>query len=272
MRHFASRSRLLGFGVLLLGALPTLADTAAGLAAFKNKDYQRAYREWKAAADAGQAEAQFDLGVLYAQGLGVVRDFTVAASWYRKSAEQGNAEAQFALGQMCSRGWGVPRDQADAIRWLQMANSVESDGPPTDWANVEGYGVPQDPQQAVYWYRLAADKGHAEAQFNLGGLYAGGKGVKRDEEQAARWVSASATQGYAPALTNLGERFAAGNGVEKDDKRAYFWLTLATLHGDKRAEKLRSAEAAKLSPADVADREHAAQNWKPRMPPALAKQ
>lgn len=272
MRHFTPRTSLLGFGVLLLAATPAFADTAAGLTAFKNKDYQRAYREWKAAADAGQAEAQFDLGVLYAQGLGVRRDFTAAASWYRKSAEQGNAEAQYALGQMYSRGWGVPRDEADAIRWFQMANSVESDGPPTDWANVEGYGMPQDPEQAAYWYRQAADKGHAEAQFNLGGLYSSGKGVKRDEEQAARWVSASATQGYTPALENFGERYANGNGVEKDDKRAYFWLTLAFLHGDKKGERLRAAEAAKLSPADVADRERAAQNWKPRMAPARTRQ
>jgi TPR repeat protein len=272
MRHSATRSGLLGLGVLWLAAMPAFADTAAGLAAFKNKDYQKAYREWKAAADAGQAEAQFDLGVLYAGGLGVHRDFTAAASWYRKAAEQGNAEAQYALGQLYSRGWGIPKDQSDAIRWFQMANSVESDGPPTEWASVEGYGMPQDPQQAAYWYRQAADKGHAEAQFNLSGLYSSGKGVKRDEEQAARWVSASATQGYAPAMENFGERYAAGNGVDKDDQRAYFWLTLAFLHGDKRGEKLRSAEGAKLTPADLADRERAAQNWKPRTAPALPKQ
>jgi len=252
-------------GMLLLASLPACADTAAGLAAFKNKDYQRAYREWKAGADAGQAEAQFDLGVLYAQGLGVLRDLNAAASWYRKAADQGNAEAQFALGQMYAHGWGVPRDTADAIRWFEMANSVDSDGPPTDWLTVEGYGMPQDPEQAAYWYRQAADRGHPEAQYSLGRLYAAGKGVKRDEEQAERWVSASAAQGNAPAMADLGKRFATGNGAAKDDKRSYFWLTLAFLHGDKSEEKLRAAEAAKLKPAEVTDQEHAAQNWKPRV-------
>jgi TPR repeat protein len=251
-------------GVLLLFTVAAFADTAAGVAAFKNKDYQRAYQEWKAAADAGKAEAQFDLGLLYAQGLGVRRNLTEAAQWYRKSADQGNAEAQFALGQMYSRGWGVPRDEADAIRWLQMANSVESDGPPTDWAPIEGYGVAKDAKQAVYWYKMAADKGHPEAQFNLARLYADGEGVKRDQEQAARWVSASASQGYAPALAEFGSRYATGRGVAQDDKRAYFWLTLAFLHGDQSVEKLRSAEAAKLAPGDVSAQDHAAQNWKPR--------
>jgi uncharacterized protein len=271
MRYCDAISSLSGLGVLLVAAMPAFADTAAGLAAFKNKDYHRAYQEWKASADAGEAEAQFDLGVLYAQGEGVRRDLTAAAGWYRKAAQQGNAEAQFALGQMYSRGWGVPRDTADAMRWFQMANSVESDGPPTDWAVVEGYGMPQDPEQAAYWYRQAADKGHPEAQFNLARLYSSGKGVKRDEEQAARWVSASAIQAYDPAMTNLGERYAAGNGVAQDARRAYFWLTLAFLHGDKSVEKLRSAEAAKLKPSEVAEQDHAAQNWKPRMVAARPK-
>jgi TPR repeat protein len=240
-------------------------NTHTGLMAFKSKDYRRAYQAWKAAADAGQAEAQFDLGVLYAQGLGVSRDLNVAANWYRKSANQGNAEAAFALGQMYSRGWGIPRDDADAIRWFQMANSVDTDGPPTDWMILEGYGMPQDAARAAYWYGVAAEKGHPEAQFNLGLLYASGKGVNRDAEQAARWVSASAAQGYARAMAQLGERFASGDGVTKDDRRSYFWLTLAFLHGEKSGAKLRSAEAAKLEPAVVADQDHLAQNWKARL-------
>ena len=251
--------------LLALSSVPASADTAAGIAAFMNKDYAKAYKEWKAAADSGQPEAEFDLGLLYAQGLGVRRDMTEAARWYRKAAEQGNSAAQFALGQMYSRGWGVPSDEADAVRWLQMANSPESEGPPTNWSIVEGYGTTRDPAQAVYWYEQAAAKGHPEAQYNLARLYADGEGVKRDQEQAARWVSASARQGYAPALATFGERYATGRGVPQNDKRAYFWLTLAFLHGDRSVEKLRSSVAAKLKPEEVASEDKAAQNWKPRM-------
>ena len=267
----APRTVLLGLGSILFSLLPAWADTAAGMEAFRNKDYAGAFREWKTAADAGQAAAQFDLGLLYAQGLGVRRDLTVAEQWYRKAAEQGNAEAQFALGQMYSLGWGVPRDQADAIRWLQMANNPETDGPPTDWTLVEAYGVQQDQKQAAYWYQLAAEKGHAEAQFNLGRLYATGKGVAHDEEQAARWVRAAASQGFAPAQARLGTRYATGSGMAPDDRRAYFWLTLAYLHGEKSIDKLRQAEAAKLKPDEVAKTDQDAQNWKPRKVAAGAK-
>ena len=268
MRYPAKCDVVLGLGMLLSIASPAWGDTAAGTQAFKNKDYERALREWKAAADAGQAEAQFDLGVLYAKGLGVKRDVPAAVGWYRKAADQGNAEAQFALGQMYSRGWGVPRDEIDAMRWFQMANDPNSIGSATDWEVIEGYGIEQDPQQAAYWYQMAADQGHAEAQYNLGRLYASGKGVPRDEERAVNWIRASASQAYVPAQAMFGARYATGNGITQDHRLAYFWLTLAFLHGDKSVEKLRSTEAAKLTPAVVASTDQAAQSWKPRAAPA----
>jgi TPR repeat protein len=267
MQYRAERNVSWVLGILLFGAGCTWADTAAGMEAFRNRDYQKAFREWKAAADAGEAEAQFDLGVLYAQGRGVERDLDEAARWYRQAAEQGNAAAQFALGQMYSRGWGMPRDESDALRWFQMANDPNSDGPPTDWAVIDGYGVQQDQQAAAYWYRQAAEQGHAEAQFNLGRLYATGQGVPRDQEEALRWIRAAASQGYLPAEVRFGIRYATGNGIGQDHQRAYFWLTLAFLRGEKSVEKIRAVEAAKLTPDVTAAMDRAAQNWKPRIIP-----
>jgi uncharacterized protein len=267
VQYRAKRNLVLGIGIMLGGAPLLYGDIAAGMEAFRNKDYQKAFREYKAAAEAGQAEAQFDLGVLYAQGLGVPRDLSEAARWYRQAAEQGNAEAEFALGQMYSRGWGTPRDAADALRWFQMANDPNSDGPPTNWDLLEGYGIEQDQMQAAFWYQKAAEQGHVEAEYNLGRLYATGQGVPRDQEQAVRWIRAAATQGYAPALARFGRRYANGSGIAQDHRLAYFWLTLAVLHGDKSVEKLRAAEAAKLTPDVVATTEQAAQNWKPRITP-----
>ena len=61
------RNVAVGLGVVLLSACQAWGDTAAGMRAFRAKDYGQAFQEWKAAADAGQAEAEFDLGLLYAQ-------------------------------------------------------------------------------------------------------------------------------------------------------------------------------------------------------------
>ena len=94
--------------MLLASTGAALGDTAAGMQAFRNEDYQTAFREWKTAAEGGQAEAQFDLGLLYAEGLGTRRDLAEAAEWYRKAADQGNAQAEFALGQMWALHASVP--------------------------------------------------------------------------------------------------------------------------------------------------------------------
>ena len=250
-----------GLLLILLCAPATSADVQTGLDAFKNKDYATAFREWKASAEDGMADAQFYLGVLYARGLGVRQDLGEAERWYRRSAELGNPDAEFALGEMYARGWAAgARDQVDAMRWLQPDLGM----PPVDWDRIADYGMAKDLKKAAYWYRLAAEKGLAEAQYSLGRLYASGKGVPHSEEQATAWVRAAASQGYPPAEARLGSRLAAGKGTTQDDRLAYFWLTLAFLHDEKGSEKLRSTEAAKLKPADVNALDLQAQRWKPR--------
>jgi len=72
-------------------------------------------------AEAGDAKAQFNLGVMYATGRGVRKDDKEAAKWYRKAAEQGDAKAQGSLGGMYYFGDGVPKDYASAYAWYKLA-------------------------------------------------------------------------------------------------------------------------------------------------------
>ena len=72
-------------------------------------------------AERGDAGAQFNLGVRYDQGLGVLQDFKEAAKWYRLSAEQGDAIAQCNLGGMYNEGKGVPQDYKEAVKWWKLA-------------------------------------------------------------------------------------------------------------------------------------------------------
>jgi len=57
-----------------------------------------------AAANAGDNDAEFDVGVCYAFGHGAVKDAMLAATWYRRAAEAGHAYAQFNLGVMLLKG------------------------------------------------------------------------------------------------------------------------------------------------------------------------
>jgi hypothetical protein len=116
----------------------------------------------------------------------------------RLQAEQGNAEAQFNLGLLYDRGRGVPKDKSEALRWYRLAamqgdTFAQNSLGDNYW---EGTGVPKDDKEAVRWWRLAADKGFAPAQHSLGKILSGGgQGVPSDKMQAYMWLLLSAAQG-----------------------------------------------------------------------------
>ena len=114
----------------------------------------------RARAEAGVAEAQLDLGFMYANGRSVPQDYEKAERWYWLAADQGHTTAQNGLGFMYENGAGVPQDDIEAVRW----------------------------------YRLAADQGHARAQSNLAIMYENGKGVPQDYVQAYMWFNLAASR------------------------------------------------------------------------------
>ena len=74
-------------------------------------------------ADQGMPKAQFNLGLMYAQGQGLAQSYTEAAKWYRKAADQGYAKALNNLGSLYYSGRGVPKDYVQAYMWVDLAAS-----------------------------------------------------------------------------------------------------------------------------------------------------
>ena len=99
------------------------ADFQKGLAAFQKGDFATALIEWKTLAEQGHAKAQYNLGVMYDNGEGVVQDYKTAAKWYTLAAEQGNASAQYSLGVMYGNGNGVIQDNIYAHMWWNISAS-----------------------------------------------------------------------------------------------------------------------------------------------------
>jgi len=112
--------------------LPTWTILGGGYQSYLKGDYKAAYDEWLPLAELGDAEAQYNLGVMYDQGASVDQDLGKAASWYRKAAEQGFTDAQTNLGMMYYRGEGVPGDHTEAARWFQLA-ADKGDTEATAW-------------------------------------------------------------------------------------------------------------------------------------------
>ncbi|HXX84168.1 MAG TPA: tetratricopeptide repeat protein [Casimicrobiaceae bacterium] len=125
-----------------------------GSEAYRQQDYAKAAELWRGLADKGDAEAQYRLGTLYAEGKGVGQNDATAMTWFLRAADKGNALAQYNAGASYAAGLGVAKSEADAAKW----------------------------------FKRAADQGMPYAQLNLGLMYAAGNGVPQDNTEAMKWL------------------------------------------------------------------------------------
>ena len=177
----------------------------------------------KKLAESGDAEAQFNLGVMYEDGKGVPQSYAEAVKWFRKAADQGYAKAQFSLGRI--------------YLWSKYGNYAE----------------------AMKWYRKAADQGYVEAQFNMGLLYDDFRGVPQNYAEAMKWYRKAADQGHAAAQFNLAMMFSNGKGVPQNFIKAYVWLSVASANGDKATKKyLDDILSPKMTPQQIAQAQNEA--------------
>jgi hypothetical protein len=187
-------------------------------------------------AEAGNANAQFNIGSMYENGSGVKQDYAEAAKWYRKAAKRGDVSAQDNLGIMTQNGWGVPQDHAEAVKW----------------------------------YRMAAMQGVAPAQYNLGFMYLNGQGVPQNYAEAAKWYRKAAEQGDVDATRILGLAYYLGKWVPKDLVQSYFWFSLAASRasGDdyRQASEAKDRVAKELTPEKLKEAQRMVRDWEKSHP------
>jgi hypothetical protein len=100
-----------------------------------------------------------------------------------------------------------------------------------------GNGVLRDYEQSVFWFRKAAEQGVAKSQYNLGVMYDNGQGVKQNHKEAAYWYRKASEKGYASAQNNLGVMYQLGQGVQQNYTQAAFWYRKAASRGDANAKE-----------------------------------
>ena len=159
-------------------------------------------------------------------------EYEATAKALRTSAEKGDASAQFRLGQLYDEGTGVPKDY----------------------------------RQAKEWFEKAAKQGHVGAQLDLGTLYLQGEVTPQSDQMAMFWFSQAAGQGDALSFAKLGWMYEEGRGVLQDSIQAHKWYNLAAAKGEQKAAESRDALANKMTPAQIAEAQKRAREWKPKTP------
>ncbi|HET9353286.1 MAG TPA: SPOR domain-containing protein [Sphingomicrobium sp.] len=161
--------RKLLFGLIIgAAAFPAAAQSVrAGIEAWQKGDTAGAVAIWRPLAEAGDADAAFNLGQAYRLGKGVVIDLAQAQNWLERAARKGHIDAQTTLG----------------LLLFQNGNRVS----------------------AMRWLSLAAEAGEARALLMVGTALYNGDGLPEDPVKAYAYVSRAAAQGLAPAKATLAD-------------------------------------------------------------------
>jgi TPR repeat protein len=118
-------------------------------------------------------------------------------------------------------------------RWLDLAEKGDAEAQyELGLCYGAGDGIQQDFCKAVEWYEKAARQGHAYAQTELGYMYEAGEGVGQNYAMAMRLYRLAARQGDEKAQFNIGVLYDYGRGVKKSEALAVRWYRRAALNGN----------------------------------------
>jgi TPR repeat protein len=202
------------------------------------------------AAEQGDVDAQYNLGMAYLDAKGVPKNETEALKWFLKAAKKGHVQAQSKLGYLYSRrgltvesgGNDVPADLAEARKWYRKAaeqgDAEAQIGLGFSYLNQEK-NVPRNVPEALKWIRKAAEQGHPYAMYELGEMYLLGRDdVPKDVDKGVKWMRRAAEQGYTQAQYRLGSLYLntimsrlEGGSVPKDVIEGAKWLRKAAENG-----------------------------------------
>jgi len=211
---------LVSFVTLGTGACSAASDTSL-------------FQKLSAKAEQGSAPAQYNLGMLYNNGIGTTQDAHRAFEWFEKAATAGDPLASYKVG----------------CYYAGQFSGV----------------VPVDHAKALAAKLVAAKAGYFRAQYEVGNAY----GSTGEFQEAIKWWSAAAAQGDIGSLVSLSEAYRKGFGVQKDSGKALELMLIVgrLVQKDQRDAARAAIDALKkeVTPEGVAKAERAAAAWIPKL-------
>ena len=172
----------------------------------ENEDLSREERvdaavQMKRLAQAGDAHAQYLMGLLYRDGGLVIPDTERAQYWMEEAATQKLPAAQYSLGKLLLSDDPLVHDPDQGIRCLKAAAQNGNDYASYALGKeyLSGKHVLKNAGKAADYLHQASQEGNPWAQYLLGKLYLMGDRVEQDEEAAYQWFQAAAEQGHVYA-------------------------------------------------------------------------
>ncbi len=190
-----------------------------------DKDSNKAFHWLTLSANQGFDKAELNLGQLYELGIGTKINSQLAFEWTYKSAMQGELTAVNNLGTYCLMGFGTEKNINRAIELYQLAAKNGSAEAQLNLGTLYffGYSIPKDTERALFWVKQAAKQEHAQGMALLGVFYR----ELNEYSESLYWSQKAAEKGNALAQANLAYLYSFGKGVTVDKKNAELWLKKA---------------------------------------------
>jgi TPR repeat protein len=166
-----------------------------------------------------------------------------------------------------ARAQSLEGDQVDRIRSAAERGDAQAQYE-LGRAYEDGIGVKTDVKEAVAWYAKAAEQHLAMAQYLLGNILLYGEGgVAPDYALARKWLTEAARAGIPAAQRDLGTMHERGLGGEPDFIWAWVWYDFAAAGGDGKANELRNRLSSRLEPLALTEAKKMAADIAPMVAP-----
>ncbi len=180
----------------------------------------------------------FQEGLNYYYGLSGKLDMKKARQSFLKAAEQGNPEAQYYLGMMYLNAVSIDKDPKLAYEWLSAASRRDDPEAMLELARIyqDNKSPKYDDQMAFAFFNKSADAGNPVAKAEVGYYYDNGLYVAKDTEKALQLFQEAAKQGNPMGLYNLGMKYYKGDGIAQNKAKAFECFVKAAKLGDPYAQ------------------------------------
>jgi uncharacterized protein len=183
-------------------------------------------------AAATSRRAMYQLGRAYAAN----QQAPDALAAWRKAADKGSTSAMVELGVLYGTGAGVAKDEAQARKLFERAAEAGNPRGVSNLAALGGGATTSDPARSRQLLEKAAET-NAEAQYQLGMMFAEGAGGAKDDVRARALFEKAAAQNHPGALERMGAFAQEGRGGPKDTDAAKAYYEKAAALGDDGAKK-----------------------------------
>ncbi len=183
----------------------------------------------------GDAAAQTLVAELFDQGLGVKRDRSQAAFWYKQAAEGGDPAGMFKYALLLMEGRQVERDRKKADEFMKRAADAGNPSAQFNYGQmlVADGAADKGLRAALPYYEKSAEQGIADAQYALSQLYINLDGLPPEKTSRAReWLLRAARAGFDTAQLDLGIWLVNGVAGERDYEAGFKWLKRAADGGN----------------------------------------